>query len=101
MAGEVLIVISGMVDPTREDEFVAGYEKLASAELPDGLLRTELLRGQGGEWRIETLFRDQAAVNAMRSRREPPPAPQLFRDVGAEPSLIVFDVVARRSASPE
>jgi hypothetical protein len=43
--------------------------------LPDGLVRTELLRGQDGTWRIQSLWRDRAALTAAREASERPAAP--------------------------
>jgi len=45
--------------------------------VPDGLLRTELLRGQNGRWRIQTAWRDGAALDAMRAASEAPAALRL------------------------
>lgn len=98
MAGEVLTEVSAFVEPGREQELVAGFERLVRGQVPDGLLRTELLRGSGNSWRIETLWRDGAALEAMRSSGQPPAAPQLFASVGAEPILAIFDLAIAYAA---
>jgi hypothetical protein len=41
-------------------------------------------------WRIQTLWRDQQALDTMRAAPEPPAAPTLFRQVGAEPTLQIL-----------
>jgi hypothetical protein len=57
------------------------------------LLRTELLRGPDGAWRVQTLWRDLEALAATRIAPEPPrTAPQVFRIVGAEPMLEILEV---------
>ncbi|HEY3408807.1 MAG TPA: hypothetical protein VGK53_11610, partial [Propionicimonas sp.] len=61
---------------------------------PDGLERTELLRDSDGLWRIQTLWRDQQALDAMRAAPEPPAAPQLFRQIGSDPKLRILRVEA-------
>ena len=58
MSERVLSEVSATVPPDREGEFLAGFEELVSLPRPDGLLRTELLRGPDGEWRVQTLWRD-------------------------------------------
>ncbi|MFI7483365.1 antibiotic biosynthesis monooxygenase [Kocuria sp. M1R5S2] len=88
----VLTEVSARVSPERETELLNGYRALAAQPYPDGLLRSELLRAGDGRWRVQTLWRDQAALDAMRARPEPPAAPRLFRSVGAEPSLVVWQV---------
>jgi hypothetical protein len=89
------------VEPGREQDLVAGFDRLVHGGVPDGLLRTELLRGGGNSWRIETLWRDRAALDAMRSSGQPPAAPQLFASVGAEPVLAIFDLEARYAAATD
>ena len=90
---QVLSEVSATVPRDREGKFLAGFEELASLPRPDGLLRTELLRGPDGEWRIQTLWRDLEALAATRVTPEPPrTAPQVFHSVGAEPMLTILDV---------
>jgi quinol monooxygenase YgiN len=98
MSGQILTEVSATVDPSRETELVEGFREITSGRTPDGLIRTELLRGQDGQWRIQTLWRDRAALDAMRARTEPPAAPRLFSNVGAEPSLQVYEVEDRYPA---
>ena len=98
MTGQVLTEVSAVVAPEREAGLVSAYRKLVAGPLPDGLLRTELLSGPDGHWRIQTLWRDRAALDAMRAAPEEPAAPRLFREAGAEPALALFDVRADRVA---
>lgn len=94
MAEQILTEVSARVADAAGgvvDEFM----RLLEAPLPDGLLRTELLHGDDGEWRIQSLWRDQYALDAMRSSPEPPAAPALFKRLGAEPTLRILRVAAR------
>lgn len=91
MSRQILTEVSATVDADHEPELVASFHELAAGPLPNGLLRTELLRGQS-QWRIQTLWRDRAALDAMRAGSETPAAPRLFRNVGAEPSLQVYEI---------
>jgi hypothetical protein len=88
----VLTEVRALVHPSRGDDVVAGFRRLLAGPAPDGLLRSELLR-TGGEWRIQTLWRDREALEAMRAGSEEPAAPALFRSVGAEPELTVLEVM--------
>ncbi|MEY9969131.1 hypothetical protein ABIA33_007218 [Streptacidiphilus sp. MAP12-16] len=94
MTGQVLTEVSGVVRTEREADFLAAYRDLVARPLPDGLVRTELLSGPDGRWRIQTLWRDRAALDAMRASLDGPAAPKLFRDAGADPELALFDVAA-------
>jgi heme-degrading monooxygenase HmoA len=92
MSGQILTAVTATVDANRESELTSGFRKLTAAPMPDGLIRTELLRGQNGSWRIQTLWRDRAALEAVRASPEPPAALELFRSVGADHSHEVFSV---------
>lgn len=96
MANQVLTEVSAVVADERVSELVAGFAELTRRALPDGLLRTELLRGPAGEWRIQSLWRDQVALDTMRSQPDPPAAPALFRQVGADPALRIYVVHSAR-----
>ena len=89
----VLTEVRATVDPSRVGDLLAGFEALLAAPKPDGLLRTELLCA-GSEWRIQTLWRDRDALSSMRATAEEPAAPRLFRSVGAQPELTVWEVKA-------
>ncbi|WP_205327189.1 antibiotic biosynthesis monooxygenase [Glycomyces sp. YM15] len=101
MAEQVLTEVSAVVAPEREADLLVAYREVAAGPFPDGLIRTELLSGGGGRWRIQTLWRDQAALEAMRAGPEPPTAPRLFREVGADPELVILDVRVRGTAQPD
>ncbi|MEU8431801.1 hypothetical protein AB0F18_02640 [Streptomyces sp. NPDC029216] len=98
MTGQVLSEVSGVVAAGREADLVTAYRELVARPLPDGLVRTELLSGPDGQWRIQTLWRDRAALEAVRAAPGGAPAPRLFRDVGAEPALAVFEVAVHLTA---
>jgi len=100
MPGEIMTEVSAIVDRERAGDVVAAFAELAQRPLPDGLARTELLEGPGGEWTIQSLWRDWAALDAMRAGPEPPTAPALFRQLGVEPELRIYSLQARHTASP-
>lgn len=98
MAQEVLSEVSGTVPPEREHELVAAYRELVGRPLPAGLVRTELLSGPDGRWRVQTLWRDRAAFDAVRASPKLRRAPQLFEEIGVQPELTIFEVPVRRYA---
>jgi heme-degrading monooxygenase HmoA len=97
MVGRVLTVVSAAVNPEQEEHLAMAYQAVLDADVPDGILASALLRGDGNQWQIITLWRDRAALDAMsahmRVNPELPAAPRVFREVGAEPTLAVFDVI--------
>ena len=92
MTERVLTEVAANVPIDRAAEVLAEFRVLLEKPLPDGLLRTQLLEGAEGAWRIQSLWRERAALEAMRSRPEPPAAPTLFRNLGAEPTLTILQV---------
>ena len=100
MSGEIMTEVSAAVPVERARDAPAAFAELLRRPLPGGLIRTELLAGPDGEWKIQSLRRDQAALDAMRAGPEPPAAPALFRRLGAEPVLRIYDLRARHTAAP-
>jgi hypothetical protein len=98
MSGEVMTEVSAIVSVEHADDVPGAFAELLQQPLPDGLLRTELLRGPDGEWRIQSLWHDQEALATMRAGTEPPAAPTLFRRLGADPVLRIYDVRAHHTA---
>ena len=89
----ILTIVTADVDQGQAQDLIAAYEALLAAGLPDGLLETQLLGDGQGHWAIHSLWRDQAALDAMRSAPEPPAAPALFRRFSAEPTLAIMQIL--------
>ena len=81
---QVVTVVDAQVSPEREADFLAGYQRLTQEPQPEALLRSELLRGQDGAWRIQTTWHDFDALQAVRRSGKPPAALALLESVGAE-----------------
>jgi hypothetical protein len=95
---QILTSVSAEVDLSSNSELVDGFSALVGGALPDGLVRTELLRGQDGTWRIQSLWRDRAALMAAREAGERPAALVLFERMGAQHAHEVSTVVASTTA---
>ncbi|GAB4099403.1 hypothetical protein [Sinomonas halotolerans] len=100
MEAQVLTEVSAEVPADRQALVLAGYRAMAAGPFPEGLLRSELLRGSDGLWRVQTLWRDRAALEAMRAAPEPPAALRLFRSVGVEPALRIWEVADALAPGP-
>lgn len=92
MTRRLITSVSAAVDPERERELTSGFRELTGGAMPEGLLRTELLRGQNGTWRIQSLWQNRDALMAARASAEPAAALELFRRVGADHTHEVFTV---------
>lgn len=94
----ILTIVSADVDQGRAHELTSEFESLLAGGLPDGLLETRLLGDGQGHWSIHSLWRDRAALDAMRASPEPPAAPALFRRFAGQPTLVVMEVLADSAA---
>jgi len=98
MGSLVVTTVDTTVSPDREQELLDGFRQLNEGDPPDGLVRSELLRGRDGSWRIQTTWRDMEALLALRQSEQPPPALALLDRLGAEHSHAVFSVEQRYEA---
>ena len=89
---KIMTAVSAVVPEEREAEFLEGYRALNRTSKPDGLLRTELLRGSAGAFVIQTVWRDRDALMAARDPDTPPAALALLDTVGASHSHDVLTV---------
>ena len=92
MSAPLVTTIDAKVQSEREQELLNGFRRMNEGDKPAGLLRSELLRGQDGAWRIQTTWRDMDALMALRNSGEPPAALALLDRIGAEHSHAVFTV---------
>lgn len=86
-------MLSARIDEKLWDKLASAYAGMAG-EKPAGLVNSYLLQDTGDReaWRIVTVWRDMAALQAMRSSGETPTGVLIFRAVGAEPELSIHQV---------
>jgi hypothetical protein len=91
----IITALEAIVPAERAAALEAAYEELGRRALPDGLVRSHLVRSVNSPdlWRLETTWRDRQALEAMRGQGTPPAGLILFRSVGVEPSVGIFEVV--------
>ncbi len=94
MADNVVTAVDAVVPVEREAELLDGFRELLGSDRPEGLVRSELLRGQEGRWRIQTTWKDRESVIALRAAGRPPAAQMLLDSVGATYTHDVFSVEA-------
>ena len=92
MEPHVLTEVVARMSEDRDSEVTTAFDALLTGPFPDGLLRTDLIRGPEDQWRIQTMWRDKAALDAMRSSGETPAAMRFFIDLGVVPALNIYAV---------
>lgn len=95
----VITVLEAQVTPEKAALLEATY-KQAIEHLDAGIAQTFLLRSvkEPGLWQIVTVWESREALEAMRGSGETPRGVLIFRAAEAEPTLMVFGVVAQASS---
>lgn len=92
MGAEVVTTIDTVIEPEHEQDLIEGFRQMTAGPQPEGLVRSELLRGPSGAWRIQTTWRDREALLTLRATGEPPAALALLDRLGAPHSHTVHTV---------
>ena len=90
----VMTVLEAHVAPDKSAALQAAFES-GRNRLPSQMVETFLVRDRGDTtlWRGISLWKSIAALDEYRASVETPGGVLMFRSVGAEPSLQIFDVV--------
>jgi hypothetical protein len=97
MTGFVLSITSAAVAPESTGALTEAYRDVTS-KLPHSVLNTVLVRGDAEDWRIITLWRSREQLQEYRREVGTPAGVKIFREVGAEPEVVEFDVVHRAAS---
>jgi heme-degrading monooxygenase HmoA len=91
-------IVEGTVEIAREGDLRTAWENKPTV-LPPGFIESSLLRGENETWRIVTVWESKEAVMGMRASGEPPAAPTMFEQAGSTPSVSMWTVEGRVSAT--
>jgi len=91
-------IVEGEVEAAREGDLRSAWEAKTGV-LPAGFIESSLLRAEDGTWRIVTVWESKEAVLAMRASSEPPAALAMFERAGSKPSVSMWTVEGRVSAT--
>lgn len=91
----VITVLEAHVGEERWHVLEDDYKKRI-AQLPPQMVQTFLLQSAMDQtlWQIISVWKSRAALDEMRNSGETPEGVVMFRNVGAEPKLSVFNVPA-------
>ena len=92
-------IVEGAVEAAREGDLRSAWKEISTGVLPAGFIESSLLRTEDGIWRVVTVWESKEAVMAMRASGEPPAAPAMFEQAGSKPSLSMWTVEGRVSAT--
>lgn len=87
----LVTVLEAHVPPERAEDLLRGYGE-ATGSLPPFIERTFLLQEADGDvWQIVTVWPSRRALETYRASVETPEGVRMFRAVGAEPTLRIFE----------
>jgi heme-degrading monooxygenase HmoA len=91
---QVMTVVEGRVPILRVRDFEAAYASVKDQAKPPGWKRSMLLRDtkEEGLYRVSTLWETREALDEMRKSTSMPVAIALFRNLGVEPNLRIFEI---------
>jgi heme-degrading monooxygenase HmoA len=92
-------IVEGAVEAARESDLLSAWKDKTAGVLPAGFIESSLLRAEGGRWRVVTVWESKEAVMAMRASGEPPAALVMFEQAGSKPSVSMWTVEGRVSAT--
>lgn len=95
----IMSVLEANVAANRVSDLVSAY-RVGITDLEPGIVQTWLVKSASNPdvWRIQTLWRDRAALQAMRATGQTPKGILFFRAAGAEPALSLWEVAADATA---
>lgn len=88
----VVTMVSARVPRERHQVVVEGFADAMRAGMPERR-HTSLLRGDDDVWRIVTLWRNRADLDAYLAGSAQPFASRLLRAAGGEPEVEIFELV--------
>lgn len=92
MIETVVTMVDGEVDPDQIPTLLEAFPGESSDDLPDFILGTMLVSEVGSNrWRVVTLWRSMADLEAYLQSVDTPAAKQAFLAAGAEPSVSVWN----------
>ncbi len=97
----VMTILEARVEEAQWPALKAAYQAAINGELEPGLVRTDLIQSkqEPALWRIQTVWRSQAALDAMRATGETPRGVLIFQAAEALAALSVFEVVLQAKAA--
>ena len=92
------MVMTILEAPVGAENWIAFQEdyKKRTIQLPSQMTQTFLLQDMTDQtlWRIISVWKSRAALDEMRNSGETPTGVLMFRNVGSEPKLSIFNVSA-------
>jgi len=90
----VLTVLEARVAPDRVPDLLRAFEETRTSAVPPFIVRSFLLRSDQDPdvWRIMTVFRSRADLDAMRGSGQTPRGVAIFRAAGAEPTFSLMQI---------
>jgi heme-degrading monooxygenase HmoA len=89
----VITILEALVSSEHWSDFHKDFQQ-RTLDLPPQMVRTYLLQDakDRDSWKIISVWKSREALDEMRNSGETPTGVLMFRSVGADPKLSIFDV---------
>ena len=91
---KIVTILEGRVAPERQEDFKKAYESIIA--VTDGIVPESSYLIQNKKepeiWQIISVWESQELLEQMRASGEVPAGVRIFKEAGAEPELLIFEV---------
>lgn len=96
---EVVTLVSGLIEPGRAHEVLDPYREALQQGPPPEIEETFLLKGDGDQMAILSVWHRRADLDAMLASGQEPFARRLIRSAGGTPEVAIYEVVVRATGA--
>jgi hypothetical protein len=93
MNEQVITMVEGVVPENKWQALQEGYASV-SLSPPEGIVQSYIMQGKADPslWRLVTVWQSLEALKTMQQTHSVPPGIRIFRDVGVQPQVTIFEV---------
>jgi len=93
MEGHIITIVEGIVPEDNWKAVTEGYSTITTS-VPEGIIESFITqeRNQPELWRLVTLWGSLDRLKEMQKNNSVPSGVKIFKDVGVEPQVKIFDV---------
>jgi hypothetical protein len=93
MDTQVITIVEGNVPEKAWQNLQSGYAAILGS-VPRGILQSFIIQDRNDPtlWRLITIWKNLEMLKAMQQENAVPPGIKIFKEVGVEPTVKIFDV---------
>jgi hypothetical protein len=100
LMSKVVTLVTGLIGADRAHEVIDPYREALKSGPPAEIEETFLLKGDGDQIAILSVWHRRADLDAMLASGQEPFARRLIREAGGIPEVAIYEVVVRATGTP-